>query len=415
MSTPVATAAPTSLRGPGRSLAPDLARGAMLLLIALANTPWYLYGTPAGLTTVHPAEGGVLDRVVQAVVITAVDSRVYPMFAFLFGYGIVQLHRRQTAAGVPERDVRRVLRRRHLWMLLLGLLHAGLLWYGDILGAYGLVGLVAVAAFLRRRDTTLVVWAAVLFSLLATSAVLAVGAAVALVVLGVPVGSSESFLELVQGINGIESWPASVPVRLGVWPFLVLGQGVLSLVIPICVLLAFWAARHGVLEHPEQHRLLLRRVAVAGISVAWLGGLPHALHHVGVLGVPDGVSWVFSVTQSVTGLAGGVGYVALFGLLAARLGRRGAGSGPVLALTAVGKRSLSCYLAQSVLCAPLLAAWGLGVGGWLGSAGTAALAVGVWLLTVAGAVALERAGRRGPAETLLRWLSYPRRAVPRPG
>ncbi|MFL6148333.1 MAG: hypothetical protein ACJ72I_12705, partial [Pseudonocardiaceae bacterium] len=28
-----------------RSLAPDLARGAMLLLIALANTPLYLYGS----------------------------------------------------------------------------------------------------------------------------------------------------------------------------------------------------------------------------------------------------------------------------------------------------------------------------------------------------------------------------------
>jgi uncharacterized protein len=32
--------------------------------------------------------------------------------------------------------------------------------------------------------------------------------------------------------------------------------------------------------------------------------------------------------------------------------------------------------------------------------------VGVWLVTVAGAYALERAGRRGPAEVLLRRLAY---------
>jgi uncharacterized protein len=36
----------------------------------------------------------------------------------------------------------------------------------------------------------------------------------------------------------------------------------------------------------------------------------------------------------------------------------------------------------------------------------AAFAVGVWLATVVGADAMERAGRRGPAEVLLRRLTY---------
>lgn len=196
------------------------------------------------------------------------------------------------------------------------------------------------------------------------------------------------------------------------WPVLVLGQGVLGLVVPVAILTAFWAARHRVLETPGEHRRLLVRVAVVGLVVAWSTGVVHALQHLGVLGVPDTVSWVFSATQSVTGLFGGLGYVAVFALLAERIGRRNAGPGPVVeAVSAVGKRSLSCYLAQSVLCAPLLAAWGLGLGGFLGSAATAALAVAVWLVTVAGAVLLERQGRRGPAETLLRRLSYGR---PRP-
>jgi uncharacterized membrane protein YeiB len=42
----------------------------------------------------------------------------------------------------------------------------------------------------------------------------------------------------------------------------------------------------------------------------------------------------------------------------------------------------------------------------LGSATMAAFAVGVWLATVVGADAMERAGRRGPAEVLLRRLTY---------
>ena len=38
-------------------------------------------------------------------IITTVDMRVYPMFAFLFGYGIVQLYRRQIAAGTRNRSL----------------------------------------------------------------------------------------------------------------------------------------------------------------------------------------------------------------------------------------------------------------------------------------------------------------------
>ncbi|SDE69219.1 DUF418 domain-containing protein [Auraticoccus monumenti] len=405
-----AVVVPPAREAGGRSLAPDLARGVMLLLIALANTPWYLYGSPTGIASVHPTDGTLLDRAVQAVVIIAVDSRVYPMFAFLFGYGIVQSHRSQLAAGADERAVRRVLRRRHLWMLLFGALHAALLWEGDILGAYGLAGLVLVAAFLRRRDETLAVWALVLTSILVVGMLFAVSSAVFLVAAEVPMPPGQSFLASVTAINGIESWPDSVLPRLTFWPLLVLGQGLLGLVVPVAVLTAFWAARRRVLEEPGRHRRLLTRVAVVGLAVAWSEGVVHALQHLGVLGVPDTVAWVFPVTQAVTGLFGGLGYVAVFGLVADRLSSRTSGPGPVSgALTAVGKRSLSCYLAQSVVCAPLLAAWGLGLGAHLGSAATALLAVGVWLLSVAGAVALERAGRRGPAETVLRRLSRGRR------
>ena len=91
---------------------------------------------------------------------------------------------------------------------------------------------------------------------------------------------------------------------------------------------------------------------------------------------------------------GGLGYAALFGLIAAALARPGPTVGTVTsAVTAVGKRSLSSYLAQSVIFTPLLCAWGLGLGAVLGSAGVAALAIGVWLATFGG----RRAGASRPA------------------
>ncbi len=410
-STPTPSAlTPSALTTGSRALAPDLARGVMLLLIALANTPWYLYATTTSTSSIHPTDGSTLDRVVQFAIITTVDSRVYPMFAFLFGYGIVQMYQRSLDRGAEPQAVRRVLRRRHLWMIAIGFLHAALLWMGDIVGAYGIVGLIFTAAFLQRRDKTLLVWAGVLTGLLTLAAIAAtVGSVFA--AQAPPPAEADGFLAWIKDINGIEFWPASILPRLMVWVFLLAFQGLLSLVIPIAALLAFWAARHRVLDEPERHRRLLTAVAVVGIVVGWGGGGVHALQHVGVLPIPDHVSWVFSTTQPLTGLFGGLGYVALFGLVAAALARRGPTVGPVTtAVTAVGKRSLSAYLAQSVLCAPLLSAWGLGLGAVLGSAGAAALAIGVWLVTLTGCALLERRGRRGPAEWLLRRLAYGRSA-----
>lgn len=59
-----------------------------------------------------------------------------------------------------------------------------------------------------------------------------------------------------------------------------------------------------------------------------------------------------------------------------------------------------------------LAAWGFGLGAELSSASMALFATGVWLATVALAVALERRGSRGPAETALRRLAYRPRSTP---
>ena len=407
------TAARTARRGPAetaeRALPPDLARGLMLLLIAVANTPWYLYGSRPGVSAVHPQDGSALDRIVQVVIITTVDGRVYPMFAFLFGYGMVQLYRRQIDAGTPDKVARRILRRRNTWLIIFGFVDAALLWMGDVLAAYGLAGLIMVALFFRRRDRTLLIWAGVGTALLTVAMIFAVVGSFFAAGAEAP-GEQPSFFAPALAVAGQENYLASIPMRLVVWAILTPVQGVLTLIIPIVLLLAFWAARREILERPGDHLRLLRRVAVTGIAIGWVGGLPHALDHIGVLPVPEQVAWVFSATQPVTGLCAGLGYVAAFGLLGHRILSRAGGadqlSTPVRAVVAVGRRSLSCYLAQSVLCAPILSAWGLGLGAVLGSATVALFAIAVWLLTVVGAYALQRSDRRGPAEVLLRRLVY---------
>lgn len=79
-------ASPTPLSG--RALAPDLARGMMLLFIALAHAPWFLYTSPVGVSPMHPADGNLADHLAQALTIVMVDGRTHTMFGLLFAYGI---------------------------------------------------------------------------------------------------------------------------------------------------------------------------------------------------------------------------------------------------------------------------------------------------------------------------------------
>lgn len=400
-----------SLPGPtaltSRAVAPDLARGAMLLLIALANTTVYLYSSPRSSAGFQPLDGGILDRVVQFLLIITVDMRVYPMFAFLFGYGLWMVFRRQRRAGSSDREAARLLHRRNAWLIVFGAVHALLLWSGDILGAYGLCGLLIVALFLRRRDRTLLIGAGIGAALMAALAVLTAFGALATLT-GAPTPAGAGNPETAGADIALADPLAAALARITAWPLqTVVMQGLLGMVVPASILLGIVAARHRLLEQPRRHLRLLTITASAGILIGWVGALPHALAHLGAIGGLQEVLWGFAPWQMLTGLAGGLGYVAGFGLLGARA--EGRPPGPIsVAVAATGRRSMTSYLLQSLLCAPLLAAWGLGLGNVLHSSTMLLFGIAVWLVTVGIAVWLERRGDRGPAESALRRLTYRR-------
>jgi len=167
-------------------------------------------------------------------------------------------------------------------------------------------------------------------------------------------------------------------------------------------------ARAGLLDRPWEHVPVLRRMVVIGIPLGLLGGVPYALTVGGFWNPSPLVAGLLGTLHVATGVAAGVGYVALFGLWAARRPTRDRRVTRTLAAT--GERSLTCYLWQSVVFAPLLAAWGLGLGDRLGTTAGYGLAVAVWVSGVLLAAVLARSDRRGPAEVLLRRLTYGRRA-----
>jgi uncharacterized protein len=378
-------ATPTS----ARALAPDLARGGMLLLIALANVHLWIYGHSLGVRG-YPRELTVEDQWVTVAQMLLVDGRAYPLFGFLFGYGIVQLARRRGAVGLPVDAVTHLVRRRGGWMIAIGAAHGVLLWSGDIVGAYGLIAVVLAGLLVRGTDRGLLVTAV---AGLLLSALFYAGSA-----LPMP-GDPQTMLPSMAMEN------AAVAALTRVFEWVVIGFVGQSLGVFAAVALGAWAARRGLLDDPAEHRPLLVRVAVAGPAVAVLFGLPMALMSAQLWTQPPLVVMLLGGSlHALGGYAGGLGYAALFGLLAIRLAR---GTGPVgSALQACGQRSLSCYVAQSVAFAALLPAWTFGLGAGAHVWQAALYGFGAWLVILLVAAGSARAGYRGPAEVLLRRLTY---------
>lgn len=428
-STPTAVSgqAPAPASAGVRALAPDVARGFMLLFIAIANVSAYLWGHSSDGVTGHPTDGSTLDRVLAALAMVFIDARIYPMFALLFGYGISQFTMSRWNRGVPIESIRRMLKRRHLWLIAFGFVHALLLFSGDILGAYGLSGLVLAALFLTSSDRVLKITAWVLAGLLAVGAfgTIAIGTMPGGLVGEASMGALATSPASPEGASigemfttgsgadmmaGIANPWIAMLVRVGIWILSVPGV-LLTLTVPLCMLLGMLAGRHRWLEGATT-RMPLGKTAFWGIAIAVVFGLPATLNFLGVLHIGGVLAMGLLSLSQYAGIFGGVGFAALFAWLALRI------TVPLntawAAVAAVGKRSLTFYLLQSVFFAPVLSAWGLGLGAKINTAGAFGFALCVWVLSLALALVLEQQNVRGPAEVLLRRLTYGKLDVPMP-
>ncbi|QOD44838.1 DUF418 domain-containing protein [Clavibacter zhangzhiyongii] len=377
-----------------RMLAPDLLRGIALLGIALANSVYFIADRPLG-PLARPTDGTALDHVADALVGTLVDNRAFPLFTMLFAYGFTVILRRQAAAGVDGPRARRLLLRRSLGLMLFGALHVILLFEGDILLGYGILGL-ALAAMYRAPDRAYraLAWStAIVFLLVAGTDGLTADAGTGSLL----PGDDGTFL------GDLAGRAVTLGVVLVGTPVLV---GALVPLAAIGVLLG----RRGVLEDPVGNLPLLRRLALVGMPVSVLGALPLVVVTVGAVDADPVALYLLGVLHGATGVAGALGLLGIVGwAVAVRAHRGDPAPGPVLgALIAVGRRSMTCYLLQSLLFAILLEPWSLGLGVGAGTARIALIAVAVWLVTVAVAVALERRGMAGPAERAIRRLAYGR-------
>jgi len=385
-------AAPST--GDERLPAIDIARGIAMLGVALVNVHAFaaVWASVYGLDLAKNAA----DVVAEYAVAMLFTHRSYPVLAFLFGVGLAWQWQRLPA----DRQKPNALRAR-LWVLLaIGVAHGLLLWPGDVLSAYGIIGLVIVS-LLRFSDR------AILY--------LTLGAYLGVLIVYNLVGVS--FIFMPQAPAPFIEPPASFSMSSG-WQALLarrgeyLERGLAQALVPdfwAHVLLGIWAGRSGALRRFLAAPMASRGLVVAGALSLIVGSTLELLasRHGGwdVRVIQDPGWGLMSIAIIWASLGAIWGWLTLAALWA----RAGGGALCALAI-ASGRAPLTQFIGQSVIFAVLFNESLLGLHGHPGRAVQSLIAIATWLVMcfyIRGWFALGRP--YGPMETIWRaltkWLS----------
>ena len=383
-----------------RLIVPDLARGTALLGIAMANAAqaWVINDWSEDQSRVGWSVGGVrpdsvIDQISAVFAAMFIHVRGLPMFSTLLGFGFGLVAASLYRKHYPAKQARRVLYRRYGALALFGVAHMFLLFYGDIMFTYGLVGIL-LAAMLTLSSKTLRIIAYTILGLFTA--------------FGVAGGIASFYFDASGGFNQTEPtvtfdtfgeyFSSNLDMALGmlaVQPFAAVQ--LLSLAI-----IGYVWAREQVLTDVHAHRRTLITWSVITGLVVLCVGLPWGLAAAGVL--PDEWELPLFVLNQALGYLTGPGILALLALATDELNNQVPGW--ARAFVALGKRSMSGYLAQSFLFIAICTPAFLGIG--LNASVTGKLIIGfvVWLISLLLAVVLDRAGKQGPFEWAHRHLSY---------
>jgi uncharacterized protein len=390
-------------QGPTRIRSLDVLRGVAVLGMLPVNIPLFAFPILARWNPTAYGDFQGLNWWVWLATFVLADGKFISIFAMLFGASIVMLPGRAGEGAIPAWRAH-VLRTGSL--LVLGLLHAYLLWYGDNLVALALCG--AVLFFARRLSPR---WLLVLGGLaFATGSVVPLALTWSMVQ-GPPAELAawrdhytprrvNMALEIIQYQGGwTEQMRHRVPTawETQTWYF----ASRLFWQMTGLMLIGMALYKLGVLSAARSRAFYLRMGALgfgAGTLLTSLG-----LWRSFAAGW-DLLDFVL-VSQQLHywgSLFGALGWVALVMLLCQR-------GWPLRPVGAVGRMALTNYLLQTLICTTVFYGHGFGLFGQVDRAGQFLIVLGVWAFQLLASSAWLRYLAMGPVEWVRRWFVYGRR------
>lgn len=407
----------------------DIARGFAVMGILLMNIVAFALPEAAYFNPEPWGGETIADKLAWTLVFMLVDGKMRGLFALLFGASMLMLMDRTEMAGGNGRH-RHIIR--CVWLLLFGIAHYLLLWWGDILALYALVGLVAMLfagkqplqlvklAFLAFGLHFLMLIAAMLGIYYFQDQALAAGARPETILsferLLARIGEPDAARTMEEIALYRGDWSGIVAHKLDMYMrwasvglqymaletlgFMLLGMAMLK----GGFLTGKWSREQYV--GTARHCFIIGLVPMAILAIwAWTSGFSPVTTY-GIV-----FAWSFPFRIPLT-----VGYAALIYAIVTR-GEPGAF---LVRVEAAGRMALSNYLGTSLMMTALFYGWGLGLFGSVSRAAIYLFVPPAWLLMLLWSQPWLARFRYGPFEWLWRSLTLFRpqpmlKKEPRPG
>lgn len=401
----------------------DVLRGFSLLGILLMNI--VAFGLPMGAYFNPSVYGGDSGRDLAAWFIAQVffDGKMRCIFSMLFGAGAVLLLERaeRRGAGIEAADI---YYRRTMWLIVFGLIHGHLIWGGDILYHYGVVGLLLFP--LRRLSARALLITGSVILVLHSVQGLGGGIAIgelrekAIAAAAIPNPTAEerkTIREWEQVAEIFEPTPEAVEKEIaahrGGWldvlPLRSAEASLLEFTLffqflfldVLCMLvLGMGLAKAGMFDASRSYRFY-GLIALAGFAV----GIPvntWAAEQYRAAGFTTAAQFTYiGSTADLGRFSIALAYTSLI-MIASKGGLRFL----TRPLAAVGRTALSNYLLTSILCTLFFNGYGLGYFAKLSRHELYWVVLGMWVVNLTVSPLWLRYFQFGPAEWLWRSLTY---------
>ena len=336
------------------------------------------------------------------------DQKMMTIFSMLFGAGVVLFTQRREERGEKAAGAHY---RRTLWLLVFGLIHAYVMWNGDVLFFYGLC---ALWIFLLRKVRP--------SRLLTTGIVLVTISLLIMLAFGfsMPYWPEETREEMLS-----DSWlpPAEeIAAEIEIFgngsyfeqfkhraPNVFMFHTVVFLIWGIWrvggnMLIGMALFKYGVLTGTRSRRYYQKLIAVGafiGVPLILYGVYQNQSHDwSGEFAFFLGSQ--YNTAGSMLVALGWIGVVMLFA-------QSHGSSNLALRFAAVGRMAFSNYIGQTIICTALFYGWGGGLFGEVSRVGQFAVVLGVWAIQLVISPLWLRRFCYGPMEWLWRSLTYTKR------
>lgn len=369
----------------------DIVRGFAILGIFIVNigafsAPYFLYGGAEN------AWSEPVEQFIQMLIDVFFQGSFYTLFSILYGFSWQLMKDRLDIKGI---NYAAFLFRRQLILVGIGMVHAFLIWHGDILLSYGLIGLLLLF-FIEVKDRTLLLWAVLLLG--GSVSFFTISLYQVRYLLG---GANETAIS--QAIESYSSTQLSVILgqNLQDWSNANSGIAFIFLIITLLplFLLGMYIARKQWLHEPQKHQQTLWRLLKISFFLFILLKLgPYSI------GNP---LWLSYLQDNLGGAASALFYIVLITLIS----QSALGLKIVMPFKYVGRMALSNYILQSVFCFTLIYGIGFGLYGSIKPSIAILIVIVFYSLQIIGSKWWLSRFRFGPLEWIWRSLSYKKKQV----